>query len=155
MTKRLQSARPLWEDRFATPCVEDLLGVLPPETNALARSMRETIAADPELVESLGWCGLPWRWALTYRPTGSIGEQDAVAFVVPNPEAPAVVFRLTREQFAELPVKKLSRFIREGFAQTRLVVGVCWPEWTFQSPTQVKELSDLFAMLRESALTEA
>lgn len=155
MTKRSNPVRPLWEDRFAAPAVDDLLAALQPEFVGLTETLREAIALDPDLIESVRWCGLPWRWALSYRLAQNTNEQDAVAFVVPNPEAPAAVFRLTHEQFRDLPVKKLSRYIRDGLAQTRLVAGVCWPEWAFQSPAHVKDLSDLFGLLREGSLTGA
>ena len=151
MTRRLNQSRPTWDDRFATPSIEDLLAALPPEILEPTQTLRESLANDTELVESLRWCGLPWRWALTYAPPGAANEREAVAFLVPNPESPAVVFRLTLDQAGGLPLKKLSRFARDGLAQARLIAGVAWPEWKYQSANQAGELAELFCTLRQNA----
>ncbi len=155
MTRRLNQSRASWDDRFATPSIEDLFAAIEPEMLALTQTLREAIHGNPELVESLRWCGLPWRWALTFTPAEAQSEQGAVAYLVPNPEAPSVVYRLTLEQAGELDLKKLSRFTRDGLAQARLVAGVAWPEWKYQTPNQIKELGDLFSKLRESTMTNA
>ncbi len=151
MTKRITRSRQLWADRFAAPAAGDLLGALSPEAAPLARALRESLLASGEFCETVRWSGLPWRWALTYAAV----QGEVVAYLVPNPDGPSAVFRLTHEQFTDLPTKKLSRYIRDGLAQSRLVAGVAWPEWPFQSQAQVKDLADLFAMLCESELTNA
>lgn len=155
MTRQLNQHRPAWDDRFATPTVDDLFAALPPEMLALTQTIREALTSDPDLRESLRWCGLPWRWTLTYAPAGKHDERDTVAFLVPNPEMPMVVYRLTLDQAGELPLKKLSRFTRDGLAQARLIAGVAWPEWKYQTPNQAKELADIFPKLRESTMTSA
>jgi hypothetical protein len=151
MAKRIHADRHLWADRFAAPDAQQLLGALPQDILPLVQSLRDTLRASAGLTESLRWCGLPWRWALTYTPGGA----EVVAYLVPNPESPSIVFRLTHEQFTDLPTKRLSRFIRDGLAQSRLIAGVAWPEWSVQGPVQLKDLTDLFAMLRETELTRA
>ena len=150
MPKQSQPPRPLWTDRFAQPSAEQLLAGLAKEEASLTQKLREALSGGG-LTEAVRWCGLPWRWALVY--AGADGEDEA--FLVPNPEGPSAVIRLTHEQVGDLPTRKLSRYLREGLAQTRLVAGVCWPEWTFQSQNQVKDLVDLVGLVREASLTEA
>lgn len=151
MTKRNTRNRQLWADRFAAPDAGHLLAALSPEAAPLAQSLREALLASGEFCETVRWSGLPWRWALTY----AADQGGVAAYLVPNPDGPSAVFRLTHEQFSDLPAKKLSRYIREGLAQSRLVAGVAWPEWPFQTQVQIKDLADLFAMLGESELTSA
>jgi hypothetical protein len=152
MPRRSTPARPPWEDRFSTPTPETLLGAIAPDRAPLAERIREHLSQTAGLTERLEWCGLPWRWALTYRAES---DDQPQAYLVPNPEAPSVVFRLSHEQFEALPVRKLSRHIRDGLAPARLVAGVCWPEWTFQSANQASDLLALFDTLAESSLTKA
>jgi hypothetical protein len=155
MPKRPSSARNLWEDRFASPTIDRLLGALPPVSAPLVASLRATIVTEHDCVESLSWLGLPWRWTLSYRPAGARPSQEAIAHLVPNPAAPALIFRLSREEFADLPIRKLSRYLRDGLAQAKLVAGVSWPEWNVQSQAHVADLAELFRMLRQSALAGA
>lgn len=155
MSKRSSPARNLWEDRFASPTADRLLAALPPPLAPALVSLRSAITDEHECVEALSWFGLPWRWTLSYRRPGARQDQDAVAHLVLNPATPIVVFRLTREEFAELPVRKLSRYLRDGLAQAKLVAGISWPEWTIQSQTHVSELAEFFRMLRQSTLAGA
>lgn len=151
MPRRAHPHKALWEDRFASPTAGALLEGLSPETAGLASELRGFLL-DAGMSERVEWCGLPWRWALTYRPSG---DEEIQAYLVLNPEAPTVVYRMTHEQFSALPVRKLARHIRDGLAPTRLVAGVCWPEWRFQSANQVGELRDLFGMIHESSVSRA
>lgn len=146
MPKRTPN-RPLWADRFANPTPDALLGAIGGDAGPLAARLRDTLRADVSLAETVRWCGLPWRWAFVYSdPAGA-----EVAYLVPNPDGPSVVFRLSHEQVTELPTRKLSRYVREGLAQTRLIAGVAWPEWPVQSQSHAKDLTDLFTLLREPA----
>ena len=148
MPRRSIAHRSPWEDRFTTPTTENLFEAIENDLVDLARVLRSGLKDDFGLTERLEWCGVPWKWSLTYR-AGRAARSDIVAYLVPNPETPTVVFRLTHEQFSTLPIRKLSRHIRDGLAPTRLVAGVCWPEWKFQSPTQVQDLVGLFGLLHK------
>jgi hypothetical protein len=150
MAKRTPT-RPLWADRFASPTAEGLLGAINGDLGSVAAEMRQSLRSEPSLRESLRWCGLPWRWALAYAD----GSGAEAAYLVPNPDGPCVVFRLSHEQVTELPARKLSRYIRDGLAQARLVAGVAWPQWSLQHQSHIKDLGDLFALLREPAAAGA
>lgn len=153
MARRSNTHRSPWEDRFTSPTVDSLMGALEPEIVELAGMLREALGTEHGLQERLEWCGVPWKWSLTYRAERAAGA-DVLAYLVPNPEAPTVVFRLTHEQFNALPLRKLSRHVREGLAPTRLVAGICWPEWRFQSSTQAQDLIELFGLLHSLAPSE-
>jgi len=154
MARRSITNRSPWEDRFTAPTTESLLGALEDEISEIAGTLRAALGTEAGLYERLEWCGVPWKWSMTYRAERTNGA-DILAYVVPNPETPTVVFRLTHEQFGALPLRKLSRHVREGLAPTRLVAGVCWPEWKFQTTTQAQDLIDLFGRLHSLAPTEA
>lgn len=147
MPRRSIAHRSPWEDRFTTPTPEQLFDVLDGEIADRVRELRGSLGEDFGLSERLEWCGVPWKWSLTYR-TGRAARAEIVAYLIPNPETPTVVFRLTHEQFSTLPLRKLSRHIRDGLAPTRLVAGVCWPEWKFQTSNQVQDLVGLFGQLQ-------
>lgn len=153
MPRRATPQRSPWEDRFTTPTPDGLLSAFDEDTAAQVSRLRQALTEEFELSERLEWCGLPWKWSLTYRLDP--GDADILAYVVPNPEAPAVVFRLTHEQFTSLPVRKLSRHIRDGLAPTRLVAGVCWPEWKVQTASQAQDIIDLFSMLHALTSSES
>ncbi len=147
MPRRSIAHRSPWEDRFTTPTTENLFEAIEDDIVDLARVLRGGLEDDFGLTERLEWCGVPWKWSLTYR-SGRAASADIIAYLVPNPETPTVVFRLTHQQFGTLPLRKLSRHIRDGLAPTRLVAGVCWPEWKFQSANQVQDLVSLFGLLQ-------
>jgi hypothetical protein len=155
MSKRLPPSRQLWEDRFSAPSADGLFAALPAPSGPALSSLRKTLASEYDYRETLGWRGLPWRWTLSYTPAGSRHEQEPVAHIVPNPAAPTVIFRLSHEGFGELPIRKLSRYVREGLAQAKLVAGVCWPEWTVHNQAQVTDLTELFRLLRQGTLAGA
>lgn len=153
MARRSITHRSPWEDRFTRPTIDTLLAALEPEVVEVAETLRKALGTEHGLQERLEWCGVPWKWSLTYRATRAAGD-DALAYLVPNPESPTAVFRLTHEQFNTLPLRKLSRHVREGLAPTRLVAGICWPEWRFQTATQADDLIELFGLLHSLAPTE-
>lgn len=155
MPRRTTPTRNPWEDRFASPTPELLIASLDGPAAELLASLRRTLRADHDCIESLAWMGLPWRWTLSYRLPGARPDHDAAAHLVANPAAPTAVFRLSHEAFSDLPFRKLSRYVRDGLAQAKLVAGVSWPEWTVQSAANVSDLADLFRLLREHALAGA
>jgi hypothetical protein len=155
MAKRVSPARHLWEDRFASPSADRLIAALPPTSAPLLAALRSMMTTEHDCVESLSWRGVPWRWTLSYTPAGARPEHGPVAHLVANPAAPTVIFRLSHEEFADLPLRKLSRFVRDGLAQAKLVAGVSWPEWAVLTPTHVSDLADLFRLLRQSTLAGA
>jgi len=155
MAKRSTPVRHLWEDRFASPSADLLMHALPAMPGEALASLRKLLTDEYECNEHLGWRGLPWRWTLSYSTAGGRHAPDPLAHIVPNPAAPTVIFRMSHEEFADLPVRKLSRYVRDGMAQAKLVAGVCWPEWAVQSQAQVSDLADLFRLLRQGTLAGA
>lgn len=154
MTKRTKSARPLWEDRFATPSGDDLFAAVDQTVAPHLTLLRDALRG-LDCGERITWCGLPWRWTLAYRAPDRPSEPDPLAYLVPNPAGPILVLRITHAEFTELPHKKLSRFVRDGLGQARLVAGVTWPEWKVQTQSNAEDLIGLFRSLRERALAGA
>lgn len=154
MPRRSAPQRSPWEDRFATPSAEDLLQALDPDAAGLVASLREEFKTDFLLHERLEWCGVPWKWSLTFRADTS-ATSDILAYIVPSPESPCVVYRLPHDRVGSLPLRKLSRHVKEGLATAQLVAGVCWPEWKIQSATQTRDLADLLGLIHELEPSQA
>ena len=84
MARRSNTHRSPWEDRFTSPTVDSLMDALEPEVVELAGMLREALGTEHGLQERLEWCGVPWKWSLTYRAERAAGA-DVLAYLVPNP----------------------------------------------------------------------
>ena len=149
MHKNVIPHRVLWLDKFAHPTIEQLLDALQAESKPHFLAVLAHIKTNAKLNESLEWTGLPWRWSLLYRPKGRKAGREILVYLIPDPQGPSAVFRMEQTQIENLPIKKLSRFLREGIGSCRLVAGVCWPQWTISSQSQAEDLIHLFGLLRK------
>ena len=129
MPKQTRPTRPLWHDRFSRPEIDDLIEAIGRDHRSHFVKLREHLGKTEELTETLEWRGLPWRWALVYRLAD---DEEAVVYLVPNPEVPSAVMHVTHGEARDLPVRKFSRYVREGLGSApsgggRLVAGVADP----------------------------
>lgn len=138
MSSSVTKAKPAWEDRYASPTIEQLRADFGKQIGALVDHARERLRAMPGLAESLSWQGVSWRWSLTYRH-----ESDAArpwAILILQPTRPRLAVPLRSEMLASLPAKKLSKGVRDGIIHSPVVAGVRWPQWEFNSKTQLDEI---------------
>lgn len=144
--KKKFSPRPLWEDRFAQPTADELAGAVRPEGQALISTARRQLEEFDEQVE---WLGIPWRWSFVYRT----GEGRPWAYLIPNPDGPALALPLPVESLSHINAKRLARFVKDGIMQASEVGATRWAEWTLTSQTQVTDLLKLgqVAILRPTA----
>ena len=144
--KKKFNPRPVWEDRFAQPTADELVGGAAPEGRALIQTARRHLDEFDEQVE---WLGIPWRWSFVYRTQ----EGRPWAYLIPNPDAPMLALPIPVEALQELSHKRLARFVRDGIIQASEVGPTRWAEWTLTSETQINDLIRLgqSAVLRPTA----
>lgn len=103
--------------------------------------------------ESLSWRGV-WHWTLAYRGQGR--AEPACAYLIPDPERPRLCIMITEERLADLPLRKVSKAVRESVIHAPPVNGVRWPVWAIHSKAQVDELLPLIEVrLPESSTVPA
>jgi len=127
------------------PTVAELRAGLMVEASPAFDHARQALAQLPGVVESLKWMGVPWSWALVYGPAG---EPEAWAFVIPEPGRLQVAMTLPSDRLGDIPVKRLSRFLRDGLMQTQVVGRACWPAWIVGTTAQVDEVAKLIQGIR-------
>ncbi|MCB9841501.1 MAG: hypothetical protein H6809_07625 [Phycisphaeraceae bacterium] len=140
--------KPVWSNRFASPTVAELRSALGDEGGLVLDHAREALGGLPGVVEALKWMGVPWSWTLVYAPPG---EVEGWAFVVPEPGKLQVAVSLPAERLAEIAVKRLPRFVRDGLLATQVVGRACWPVWVVQTAAQVDEIARLVQGVRVPA----
>lgn len=138
MTRRQVIERCAWEDRFRLPTVDELREGMNSQHRHMFDLTRDLILAIGSLREQLSWHGVPWRWALSYKTSGG-----PLGYLVPQPGKPLLAVPLPVETVAALPVKKLSRAVRDAIAFSAEVSGTCWPTWELQSKALVEEVVGL------------
>ena len=137
MTRRIVDQRCPWEDRFRAPTLDELREGVGKTHQPLFDYARELILGY-HLDETLAWHGVPWRWSLVYR-----GAPGPAAYLIPQPGKPMVAVLLSTEQVAALPVRKLSRTVRDGITFSARVGATHWPTWEITSKTLADEVAGL------------
>ncbi len=69
----------------------------------------------------------------------------AGAYLVSGPSKPRLAVPVPDELITELPLKKLSKYVRDGLAHAPTVDGVRWAHWEVQGKTQVDDILSLAA----------
>lgn len=140
--------KPAWSNRFAMPTPAELRSGLVVETAPLFDHARRALSELVGVVETLKWMGVPWSWSLVYGPAG---EPEAWAFLIPEPGRLQIAVALPSDRLGDIPVKRLSRFVRDGLLQTQVVGRACWPTWIVQTQVHVDEVVRLVQSVRSQA----
>ncbi len=148
------NARPCWQDRFRQPRVEELRNgyIEAPEAEEDALDPREALklldtarerllAAPADVVETVEWQGLPWRWAIVYAIEGD--PTRALAYLVPDPAGPRLAVPLTSEMIDAMPLRRMKKHIRDGLTSGRRVGGTIWASFDINAKLQLDEVLDL------------
>ncbi len=149
--RRAIKPRIAWEDRFQAPNLEDLLSVFGKQQLQLIEQTRESILGLGEVVESITWLGIPWRWTLAFRVEGS--NEKPWAYLVPQPGKPLLALPMNGEAVASLPMRRLPKFIRDVIVLSPKVAGVHWMQWELTGRSQVEELISLARRKHETVLS--
>ena len=128
----------MWEDRFRAPTLESLRSESTRDIIPIFDEARQRLLTLPGFTESLGWHGIPWRWCLEYRQDEA--PERPWAYLVPQPNRPKLALTLEMDQVTALPIKKLSRYVREGLLRSVEISGIRWVQWELGSKGQVDEI---------------
>lgn len=143
-------SRPSWGDRFRAPDAESLVESLPRHQVPAFEHARERLRSVGGVRETLGWHGV-WNWSFAFRHNGD--SDPAVAYLVPDPSRPRLCVTFPDDRIGELPVKKLSKAVRDTLAHAPTVDGVRWPTWEIHSKAQVDEILALMEYRVASSVT--
>lgn len=155
MAKKAPVALSPWEDRWTTPTLDQLLGLVEVNRRKLIQTLIDRIGGYEGIESELIWHGVSWRWTLQFTlSVGSAGPQP-FAYVVPNPEAPLICIPMSSQEIDRLPMKRLNRFIRDGIRSAKCAVETHWCKWTPTAGTEVEHLSDLIKRLHKIYSTAA
>jgi len=144
MSRPAQTARPAWEDRWNPPTFEQLMAPQKEQHQNLLNRLLEVIGAYDGVESSIIWYGTAWKWTVQYSVDPAVGSTtEPMAYFVPDPEAPILCIPLRKEMIAQLPMKRLNRYIREGVRGAKCAVEIHWAKWTPTAMTEVEHLLDL------------
>jgi hypothetical protein len=139
-----------WMDRYRTPAVDELLGSFNKQLGSVVNHARDKMLAVDGVKEEVSWQGV-WRWTLVYRIPG---DDRCWAYLVMDPTKPRLAVPVPDDLITELPVKKLSKFVRDGLAHAPTVDGVRWAHWEIQGKTQADDILSLAQFKLNAAKVE-
>lgn len=142
--------RVAWLDRFKAPSADDLLCPFNKQSSALIEHTRQKLRTCEGVKEEISWHGV-WNWSFVYRLPG---EERAWAYLIPDPAKPRVVLPVFDDVLPELPLRKLSKFIRDGLTHAPMVDGLRWACWDLLNKTQADDIVSLAQMRPRMADSE-
>jgi hypothetical protein len=129
-----------WQDRFRRPTPEQLRKGLPRAHGRLFDLTRRRLREAGELVESVGWYGQSWRWAIEYRSTA---HDEPVVVLIPCPDDLQMAMLLDPDFIDALPIKRMKRAVRDGLELARPPFDTRWGVWSISQSAVVEDLKDL------------
>jgi hypothetical protein len=126
----------IWSNRFTEPSEADLLAGLTREFRRLIERVYSKCDAIDAGERRVLWYGVPWRWTIEI----ALRDGGPLAFVIAEPGRPQLTVPLDATDLDRLPMRRLSKGVREGILGARAVGNMLWPEWELTSNTQVDEL---------------
>jgi len=135
-----------WEDRWKQPESDVLLSAFEDHPRKVLQTLIDQIEAFEGIARTLVWYGDSWKWCWQFdleSPNNS--EARIFGYLVPNPETPLLCITLDEELVAQLPMRRLHRFIREGIrqSQAKCAVKIFWATWSPTAMTETEQLMDL------------
>lgn len=156
MTRSLSSSRLAWQDRWSQPTLEQLLKPMKVQKRRLMELMLEQITPYPGTQQTVIWYGPSWKWTIHFiyqEPHADMPQ--TLCYLVPNAETPMICIPLTDAAIARLPMKRLSKFIREGIRSAKCAVNTHWATWTPQNQSEVGLIMELVRRLHKIRMTPA
>ena len=151
MSRKAVRPRNPWEDRFQAPEASDLVGAMPRHLASLVEHTRESLQGLGGVVETIVWRGVPWRWTFCYADEADPGRPWG--YLVPQAGRPVLSIPISSDVVQLLPMKRLSKPVKDGIALAAQVAGVFWPQWDLSSKSQIAELVEIARKRREGLLT--
>lgn len=136
----VSKVRTPWEDRFVVPVASTLISGLPAHLASVAEFARAKFSGIDALQEEIGWQGV-WKWTFVYAT--AVEPRKGWAYLVPDPAKLRISLPIQAELMQDLPLKKLSKFVRDGLLHSPLVGRTKWPMWEIQGKGQVEDILEL------------
>jgi hypothetical protein len=161
MTTSVSNTRLAWQNRWSQPGLETLLNALKPHHRRAFNHLMQGIDVIEGVSKSLIWYGPGWKWTLQYvqapgpkagnRKGGTGNGQgpapaelsQALCYLVPDSQMPLVCVPLSAGVIEQLPLKRLSKYIRDGIAVAKCAVAIRWAVWSPISDSEAGLLMDL------------
>ncbi len=136
--------QPAWENRWSEPQTQQLIDGLQSEHCPLIKTLVKQISGYKHVKQSLSWFGVAWKWTIqlnVHRPGGK--QLDTLCYIVPNRVAPIVCIPLLRETIDKLPMRRLTKLIRNGIQLADRAVDIYWATWSLTNPADIPPVVDL------------
>ena len=156
MTRSATAARLPWEDRWTQPTAEQLLKAVNSESRSVLAKIMRALNGYDGVTQQVVWYGPGWNWTIQYHHHATGGDAtDILCYLVPKHESPVVCVPLCEHEIERLPLKRLSRIIREGVKLAKCAVTVSWATFTPGSDTDAEHLIDLIRRKHKSAAVKS
>lgn len=168
MTRQATQRLP-WEDRWSQPSVPQLLDPLKAHHRRAFDHLMGYLDAVEEAERSVVWYGPSWKWTIHYTLPGlpakpaKAGARRAVkpapverrtlGYLVPKAEGPMVCLPLSEAEIAELPLPKLSKFVRDGIKLAKCAVAIHWACWSPSTQAETLQIIELLKRHHKLAAT--
>jgi hypothetical protein len=140
------SPKGIWSDRFSTPGADALVDALRRDLAPAVQHARERLMAGHGLSEQVRWQGV-WCWTLVY----SCDAGHGVAYVIPDPARPRLGLAVKVGGAADLPLKKLTRVVRDAVLHAPVVDGFKWVALEITSKAAVDEALAVLELVKAQA----
>ena len=145
MAATAEPVRSPWEDRWNQPTFEALMAPQKEQHQKLLHHLLESIEAYEGIERDIIYHGSSWNWTLEYTlPTAERELSEPMVYFVPDPESPIFCVPMREDMIAQLPMKRLNRYVRDQIRSAKCAVDIHWCKWTPTAMTEVEHLLDLF-----------
>jgi hypothetical protein len=135
-----------WQNRWREPSREDLLSALKAHHRRVFEKLGEHVETLTPLQQAITWYGTGWHWTIEYRLTvgkGKTAANHTLCYLVPKVEAPLICVPLSEAVLEQLPMRRLSKFVRDGIKIAKCAVAIHWATWTPNNQSESDQLFDL------------
>ena len=155
MSRFATASRLPWEDRWTEPSVRQLLEPVPARHRHQLKAIIDELDAYEDLAQRVVWYGPGWNWTIQYQfSSAPVSACDVLCYVVPRLESPQVCVPLRSQEIEGLPMRRLSRIVREGIRSAKCAVTVNWAMFTPSSSSETEQLIDLIRRKHKATTTE-
>ena len=136
-----QSKTPAWDNRWDKPNLNQLLTPLKAHQKRPFEQMVRELESIDGLERSVTWFGASWKWTIQYHPQGK--PDHPVCYLVPDLETPKVCVPLSDPDIDQLPLRRLSKFIRDGIKAAKCALNTHWAIWSPVSRNEAEMVVEL------------
>ncbi len=147
------SKRSAWEEQWETPTLPKLLEVYDDEQKQIIVHQMNEIEALGQMRQEFKWYGNSWKWTIEYLFDDHKGKEQTLAYVVPALDSMMIWVPLLDDEIAELPLKRLTKFVREAIRIANFAFEVHWAKWSPNSVGEVNLLMELIKRKRKRLVT--